>query len=90
MTTITYPKMNVKYFAIQDVYVKGDLVSVTQYCTDKGIVLDHYEVEDQRFSNDGGASYQYYGKLVGSDGTSEDAWHTEFGFAQIVKSITYV
>lgn len=80
MPIIEYPKQNVLYFAINDIFVKGDDASVLQYCTEQGLSLVSYEVEQPRFSNDGGLAYQYY---------ANGAWTTEFGYAQIVTSITY-
>jgi hypothetical protein len=53
--------------------------------------LVSYEPESQRFSNDGGLTYQYYGTFTGAlspgiTGTTTK-WQTEFGFSQIVKTL---
>lgn len=82
MNVIQYPTNNVKYFAINSVYVRADDTSVTKYCLDNGLTLSSYIAESkQRFSNDGAMPYQYY------NGTS---WVTEFGFSKIVSSLTVV
>lgn len=88
MATISYPKQNVKYYAIQDVYLRADDATVAQYCAEQGLTLDSYKAEEQRFSNDGGLAYQYYGILVGSGATVE-TWNTEFGYHRIVTEIVY-
>ena len=88
MPAINYPKINVKYFAIQDVYVRADAATVAEYCSIKGITLVSYEPEPQRFSNDGGLAYQYYGVLICATGTTE-TWNTEFGYAQVVQELIY-
>lgn len=82
MPTIELPTLNVKYFAVNKIYLKGDDVSVNRYCTENGYNLTSYEVEDQRFSNDGSLPYQYYDSSV-------PAWVTEFGFAKIVTLLHY-
>ena len=88
MPTIDYPKQNVKYYAIQDVYIRDDMVTINQYCTDKGITYVSHKSESQRFSNDGGLAYQYYGILDGSSGTTS-LWNTSFGFLTVVVQLTY-
>ena len=88
MPAIEYPTINVKYFAIQEVYLRADDASVNQYCTDKGITLVSYEAETQRFSNDGGLAYQYWGKPQGVTGGT-DMWVTEFGYKKVVQQLTY-
>lgn len=88
MPTIDYPKQNVKYYAIQDVYLRADMATINQYCSDKGITYVSHTTEEKRFSNDGGLSYQYYGVLIGSSG-STSTWNTEFGFSQVVTQIVY-
>lgn len=80
MPTIDYPTKNVKYFAINDIYLRGDDDTVNQYCTENGITLVSYKVESKRFSNDGGLGYQYY---------ENSEWKTEFGYARIVTQIIY-
>ena len=86
MPTIQYPTINVKYYAIQKVYVRADAASVAQYCTERSYSLTSYEPEPQRFSNDGGLSYQYYGVLIGSTG-STSTWNTVFGYDQVVEEL---
>lgn len=80
MPTIQYPTLNVLNFTINPVYLSGDDTSVSQYCTEKGYTLVSYEVEQQRFSNDGGVLYQYY---------SNGEWKTEFGFNKVVTVLNY-
>jgi hypothetical protein len=82
MPTIDYPVQNVKYYAVNNVYLRADDDSVNQYCTEQGLTLVSYEREQQRFSNDGGLAYQYWD-------TSESVWKTEFGFSQIVTQLVY-
>lgn len=83
MTTIQLPTLNVKYFSVNTIYLRGDNTSVTKYCQDNGYNLSSFEVEDRpRFSNDGALPYQYW------DAT-KSAWVTEFGFEKIVTSLTY-
>ena len=88
MPTITYPTINVKYFAIQEVYLRADDASVAQYCTDNGLTLTSYVAEEKRFSNDGGLAYQYYGVPIGSTGTTE-SWNTEFGYSRVVTTLVH-
>ena len=88
MPTIDYPKQNVQYFAIQDVYLRADDATVAQWITDKGYTLTSYTAEEKRFSNDGGLAYQYYGVLEGASGTTE-TWNTAFGYSRVVTKITY-
>jgi len=81
MPVLTYPKFGgIKYFNSTDVFLAADSDSVTQYCTENGYSLSSYIPEDQRFSNDGALTYQYY---------SGGKWVLEFGFKRIVASITY-
>lgn len=82
MPTIQYPTLNVKYFAVNEIYLRGDDISVEQYCTDNSYNLSSYELENQRFSNDGALPYQYYD-------TSTLTWVTEFGFSKIVILLNY-
>ena len=88
MPSIQYPTINVKYYAIQQVYVRADAASVSQYCTERSLTLTTYKPELQRFSNDGGLAYQYYGVTVGSTGTTL-TWNTTFGYDQVVEILTY-
>jgi hypothetical protein len=88
MPAIQYPTINVKYFAINEVYLKADDASVNKYCSDQGITLVSYEPEQKRFSNDGGLAYQYWGKPQGVTGGT-DMWVTEFGYAQVVQELVY-
>ena len=78
--TIQYPTLNVLNFTVNPVYLKGDDASVNQYCTEKNYSLVSYEVEAQRFSNQGGILYQYY---------ADGEWKTEFGFSKIVTLLIY-
>lgn len=80
MPTIQYPTLNVLNFTVNPVYLSGDDASVAQYCAENFYTLDSYEVEQQRFSNDGAVLYQYY---------SGGEWKTEFGFNKIVTLLTY-
>lgn len=80
MPFIDYPKQNVKYFSVNNVYIRADDTTVNQYCTENGYTLDRYESEEKRFSNDGGVAYQYY---TGSE------WKTEFGYKKIVTLLIY-
>lgn len=82
MPTISLPTLNVKYFSVNEIYLKGDDISVNQYCTENGITLSSYKVEQQRFSNNGELAYQYY------DSTNS-VWRTVYGFDKIVTEITY-
>lgn len=85
--SIEYPQFNIKYFAIQPVYLKSDTSSINQYCTDNGYTYISHKTERQRFSNDGGLTYQYWGLPMGvTGGTSQ--WVTEFGYSQIVTELT--
>ena len=93
MTTQEYPTFTgVTHFDDGSVYLRADSGSVTQYCADRGVTLVSYEPEEQRFSNDGALSYQYYGPFTGaiSPGVTGTTikWQLEFGFSQIVKSLT--
>ena len=88
MPTLTYPTINVKYYAIQKVYLRADEASVDQYCIDNDITKVSYTPEQQRFSNDGGLSYQYYGIEVGSTGTTL-TWNTVFGYEKVVQELIY-
>lgn len=85
---IEYPtKDSIKYFADDTIYIKADDATVNQYCIDLGYSDPTYEAEEQRFSNDGGLAYQYYGVLIGTTG-STSTWNTEFGFNKIVVKLT--
>lgn len=79
MTTISYPTMNVKNFAINEIFLRGDAASVAQYCSENGLSLNSFTLEPkQRFSNDGAVPYQYY---------ENEKWNLEFGFTKIVAEI---
>jgi len=83
MITVEFPKNNVQYFAINNVYISADDVSVNQYCIEHGVQLHSYEGEvKQRFSNDGALPYQYYD-------TNTSKWITEFGYNRIVEVLIY-
>jgi hypothetical protein len=88
MPTINFPKQNVKYYAIQDVYIRSDMATLLQYCSDNGITYVSHKEEPKRFSNDGGLSYQYWGLKPGLTGGTNE-WVTEFGFDQIVTELVY-
>ena len=86
METIKYPtKDSVKYFADGTLYLRADDNTVNQYCTEKGYTLEFYEPEKQRFSNDGGLGYMYYGVNPGITGVTD--WYMEFGFSQVVETL---
>lgn len=97
MAIIDYPTKNgVQYFQDNTIYLKADDATVNQYILESysGHTLVSYEPEDQRFSNDGGLAYQYYGPFTGwvspgvySSGTTT-MWLTEFGYQKIVKKLT--
>jgi len=76
MPKIELPTLNTRNFTVNSVYLKGDDASVSQYCLDNGKTLIDYEVEHQRFSNDGALLYSYYD-------TANAEWKTEFGFSKI-------
>jgi len=82
MPILDYPVQNVKYYAVNEVYLRGDAASVAQYCTEQGLTLVSFDLEPQRFSNDGGLAYQYWD-------VAESVWKTEFGFNQIVTQLVY-
>jgi len=86
MPTIEYPKQNVKYFAIQEIYLRADTATLIQYCTDNGVSYVSHKEEPKRFSNDGGLAYQYYGLPVGVTGGTNE-WITEFGYSRIVTEL---
>jgi len=88
MPIIDYPTINVKYYAIQNVYLKADMVSIIEYCSDKGITYVSHQPEQQRFSNDGGLAYRYFGLPVGVTGGTS-AWITQFGYDQVVSELNY-
>lgn len=82
MPIINLPTLNAEYFNINEIYLRGDDVSVNQYCTEMGITLSTYKVEAQRFSNNGELAYQYYD-------STDKLWRTVYGFEKIVTEITY-
>ena len=85
---IEYPtKDGIKYFGDGTIYIKADDATVNQYCTELGYTNPAYEAEPQRFSNEGGLAYQYYGVLIGTTGSTM-TWNTEFGFNKIVVKLT--
>ena len=88
MPTLNYPKQNVKYYAINEIYLKADMATINEYCSDNGITYVSHTPETQRFSNDGGLAYQYYGVLEGASGTTE-TWNTTFGYEQVVAELIY-
>ena len=76
------PTCNIKHFSISDVFLRGDDISVEQYCEERGWTLDDYTVETQRFSNNGALLYGYYDE-------DEEEWKTEFGFSKVVVYLMY-
>jgi len=88
MPKIEYPTMNVKYFAIQNVYLRADNASLIQYCSDNGITYVSHKEEEKRLSNDGGLAYQYWGLPEGITGGT-NSWVTSFGYEKIVTELVY-
>jgi hypothetical protein len=94
-TTIDYPtKDGLLYYADGSVYLRADNTTVWTYCSGKSYTCVSYIAEEQRFSNDGGLAYQFYGPFTGwispgvwSSGTTS-MWQTEFGYEKIVRSLT--
>ena len=93
-TTIQYPTFTgITYFDDGTIYLAGDSASITKYCADRGKAYVSHELEEQRFSNDGGLAYQYYGIFTGvitppaTTGTTTK-WIMEWGYSRIVKSLT--
>lgn len=88
MATISYPTRNIQYFPIAPVYISADDASVLQYLTENGFPTGStsYVKEDQRFSNDGALAYQYWEYDANLSGNT---WKTEYGFRQVVTSLTY-
>ena len=88
MATISYPTKNVLHYPIAPVYLRADQTSINQYLYDAGLPsgTTSYEVETQRFSNDGGLSYCYWDYDANLSGNT---WKVEFGFEKIVTSLTY-
>lgn len=83
MPSITFPiKKNVEYFAINDVYIKADTDSITQYCVENGYTLASFEPENQRFSNDGTVVYVRYD-------TAKSEWITMSGYDRVVSVLNY-
>jgi hypothetical protein len=80
MAILEYPTVNTEYIAINNVYLVANDASVEQYCNEKGLILETYESEERRFSNDGSLYYQYW------NGTE---WILESGFKKIVSKLTY-
>jgi len=95
MATISYPTKNsVKYFADNTIYLRADSGTVTQYCTEGGLTLSDYVAETQRFSNDGGLAYAYYGPFTGVIGPNgltgtTTMWQVEWGYSKIVTELIY-
>jgi hypothetical protein len=92
-TTVQYPTFTgITYFEDGAVYLSGDVTSINKYCADRGKTLVSYELEEQRFSNDGALPYQYYGPFTGAlspgvTGTTTK-WQLVWGFNRVVKSLT--
>ena len=87
MATIQYPTVKgIKYFGDNTVYLRADSGTADQYCTDNSYSYDSFEPENQRFSNDGGLAYMYYGENPGITGVT--AWYMEFAFDKIIKTLT--
>ncbi len=89
-TTIQFPTFTgISYFDDGTIYLAGDTTSINKYCADRGVALVSYELEEQRFSNDGALAYQYYGPFTGAispgvTGTTTK-WQTVWGYSRIVK-----
>lgn len=82
MTIIDYPKFNnVLYLHLKPVFLAGDQVSVNKYCSERGYTLINFQLENQRFSNDGELLYQWFNTTTG-------LWVTESGFTQVVNQLT--
>ena len=95
MATIQYPtKIGVKYYDEGSVYLRADSGTCAKWCTEKGYTYDSFVAEPARFSNDGALNYAYWGPFTGvitppgTTGTTT-MWQTEFGYSQIVVSLTY-
>lgn len=94
MATILYPTMTgITYFQDNEVYIRANNASVWTFCSGRGYTCVSYEGETQRFSNDGALKYQYFGpvtRVVDSTGgtVTTNEWTLEFGFQQIVKTLT--
>ena len=91
--TIDYPiKRAVKYHSDGTVYVRADQETIDKYCEENGYTLISYEVEEQRFSNNGALLYAYFGPFTYMDSegdpVTEDTWQLEFGFKRIVTKLT--
>lgn len=84
MPTINFPTHDLKYFSQTNVFIRGDQDSIDQY------IIEHDEIdtmsniilEDQRFSNNGALTYQYWN-------ATESIWVTEFGFDKVIVSFDY-
>ena len=80
MPVIEYPTKIAENMHMITIYVAGDDASVSQYCFENSIGAHTYEIEEQRFSNDGALTYMFY---------SGGKWNLEFGFKPIVTKILY-
>jgi hypothetical protein len=83
MPSINFPTQDIKYFHQTNVFLRGDQDSIDQYAIDKGISgVTNIVLEDQRFSNNGAITYQYFM-------TSGATWVTEYGFDRVVVSLDH-
>jgi len=95
MATIQYPtKDGVSYFADGTIYLRAHNTTVNTYCSGKTWTLDSYEIENQRFSNDGALAYAFYGPFTGVIGPgtttgTTNMWQVEWGYSRIVTSLVY-
>ena len=95
MATLQYPTKNgVKFFADHTIYLRADSGTVNQYSSENSISPSGFVAEDQRFSNDGGLAYAYYGPFTGviGPGTTTGTttmWQVEWGYSKIVVEISY-
>ena len=80
MATISYPTKNVLYYPIAPVYIRADQATTNRYLYEEGLAsgTTSFVAETQRFSNDGGLSYVYWGYDAQLSGNT---WKEEFGFS---------
>ncbi|MFW6225838.1 MAG: hypothetical protein ACOC3V_02665 [bacterium] len=91
--TIEYPTKNaVQYHSDGTVYLRSDNDTIDQYCSENDYTYISHEVEEQRFSNNGGLLYAYYGPFTynneDGDPVTEDRWQLEFGFKRVITKLT--
>jgi len=72
-----------------DLPIRADDDSVTQFCTEKGYGSPlSYTSDGGRFSNDGGVLMNYYSDDIPFSGSTISGWVNLFGYDPIVTSIT--